>query len=567
MTEGFDAPVDNAYFRPGVGDTSAPAFSGTLRISASRMRTAPELSHAVIGGRDARLFPGITLSFFTVDDILVPARRGEMIAESAPGPAPSYWDVIPQFGRVWREEGAAGWSRAAFPIMLVNDTENHAHQGLATFLYKDGVAGDLRFQFVQQTAPYFLKQHFVAWGVASVTLAEPALTDLESCRARARQELAARLPAMPWSQLVSSGAVAGALDGFGGPVKRQWRVASALIREGTLYYQDVDTPYGPYPYPLEMRFGVRSVMKSVATPLSLLRLAHIYGPTVLTLKIGDYVSGLDSKFARIRFSDAANMASGFGGTGTLQTNPNDINDGYLGGDYDAWYTAASHDEKLAQIAKDLRPYPWDPGVVVRYRDQDFYLLGVAIDRFLKSVRGPRGDAWNMLRDEVFAPIGIAQAPAIRTREAGGGPGITWFNAGYYPSLDDLAKIALLYQNEGKWSDQQILHRQLTRDLLASHEALLKTGNPTRPAKIGDEDVGDTPLYKMGFHFTPYVGSASGRRHYLPTMWGSGESELVLYPNQVISIRIAKAAQLPEGESANEGDTLATVRAVDRLAPF
>jgi CubicO group peptidase (beta-lactamase class C family) len=288
---------------------------------------------------------------------------------------------------------------------------------------------------------------------------------------------------------------------------------------------------------------------------------------VLTLKIGDYVSGLDPKYARIRFIDAANMASGFGGTGTLQTNPNDINDGYLGGDYDAWYTAPSHDEKLAQIAKELRPYPWDPGVVVRYRDQDFYLLGAAIDRFLKSVRGPQADAWNMLRDEVFAPIGIAQAPAIRTHETGGGPGITWFNAGYYPSLDDLAKIALLYQNEGKWGDQQILHRQLTRDLLASHEALLKTGNATRPAKVGDEDVGDAPLYKMGFHFTPYVGSASGRRHYLPTMWGSGESKVVLYPNRIVSIVIAKAAQLPEGEAANEGDAQATARAVDRLAPF
>ncbi|HWW80918.1 MAG TPA: hypothetical protein VNY82_15075 [Steroidobacteraceae bacterium] len=566
MTEGFDAPVDNAYFRPGVGDTSAPAFSGTLRISAARMRTAPELLHAVIGGRDARLFPGVTLSFFTVDDILVPTQRGEMIAESAPGPTPSYWDVIPQFGRVWQQEGADGWSRAAFPITLVNDTENHAHQGLATFLYKEGVVGDLRFQFVQQTAPYFLKQHFVAWGIASMTLVGPALADLESRRARAREELAARLPAIRWSQL-ASGLPPGALDGFGGPVKRQWRVATALIRDGILYYQDVDTPYGPYPYPLEMRFGVRSVMKSVAAPLSLLRLAHLYGPTVLALKIGDYVSDLDPKYDRIRFIDAANMASGFGGTGTLQTNPNDINDGYLGGDYDAWYTAPSHDEKLVHIAKDLRPYPWEPGVVVRYRDQDFYLLGVAIDRFLKSVRGPQADAWNMLRDEVFAPIGIAQAPAIRTHEAAGGPGITWFNAGYYPSLDDLAKIALLYQNEGKWGDQQILHRQLTQDLLASHEALLKTGNATQPAKVGDEDVGDAPLYKMGFHFTPYVGSASGLRHYLPTMWGSGESEVVLYPNGVISIRIAKAAQLPDGEAAGEGDAQATVRAVDRLAPF
>jgi CubicO group peptidase (beta-lactamase class C family) len=251
----------------------------------------------------------------------------------------------------------------------------------------------------------------------------------------------------------------------------------------------------------------------------------------------------------------------------LQTSPNDINDGYLGGDYDAWYTAPSHDEKLAQIARGLRPYPWDPGVVVRYRDQDFYLLGVAIDRFLKSVRGPQADAWSLLRAEVFAPIGIAQAPAIRTRESGGGAGITWFNAGYYPSLDDLAKIALLYQNEGKWLDQQILHRELTRDLLASHGALLKTGSASGHAKVGDEDLGDVQLYKMGFHFTPYVGSASGRRYYLPTMWGAGESEVVLYPNRVISIRIAKATQLPEGAAASEGDAQATIRAVDRLAPF
>jgi hypothetical protein len=72
---------------------------------------------------------------------------------------------------------------------------------------------------------------------------------------------------------------------------------------------------------------------------------------------------------------------------------------------------------------------------------------------------------------------------------------------------------------------------------------------------------------MGFHFTPYVGSASGRRHYLPTMWGSGESKVALYPNRIVSIVIAKAAQLPEGEAANEGDAQATARAVDRLAPF
>ena len=42
------------------------------------------------------------------------------------------------------------------------------------------------------------------------------------------------------------------------------------------------------------------------------------------------------------------------------------------------------------------------------------------------------------------------------------------------------------------------------------------------------------LYKMGFHFQPDV-DAHGKRYYLPTMWGAGESEVILYPNGVVSI--------------------------------
>ena len=72
---------------------------------------------------------------------------------------------------------------------------------------------------------------------------------------------------------------------------------------------------------------------------------------------------------------------------------------------------------------------------------------------------------------------------------------------------------------------------------------------------------------MGWHFTPYVGSRSHRQYYLPTMSGSGENEVILYPNELISIRMAKAAELPEGEKASSDDRLMSVRAVDRLAPF
>ena len=561
-----DSPVANAAFAPGADAGPAPAFAGVLGISQGTILTLPALQQPIVGGRDARLFPGVTLEFFTAGEILVPVQRGEMVREDAAAKLPSYWRVIPQFGRVWHESGDGEWSRAAFPVMLVNDTENHAHQGLATFLYRDGAVSALRFQFVQQTAPYLVKPHFVGWGTAAVSLAGGDTGRLEARRAEAAAELAARLPAQPWSELVHE-LPPGTLDGFGGPLDPKWMVEAALVRDGVLYYQDSPTPYGPYPYPLEMRFGVRSVMKSVGAPLALLRLAQVYGPYVLALKVGDYVDGIDPKYRRVRFIDAANMASGFGGTGTMRTNPNDMYDGYLGGNYDAWYTAPSHAEKIRQIAANLHPYPWEPGTVVRYRDQDFYLLGAALEGFLKSVRGPRADLWDMLKAEVFAPIGIRHAPAVRTREPGGRDGLIWLSAGYYPTLDDLAKIALLYQERGAHGGVQILHRQLTEDLLAARGALVKTGDASVRANAPPGSSEDSGLYQMGFHFTPYVGSLSHRRYNLPTISGSGENEVILYPNGLVSIRAAKAAELPTGEKPDSGDGPLTIRAVDRLAPF
>ena len=559
-------PVANSAFIPGPDAIAAPDLAGVLKIAQTPMQTKPTLEHPLQDGRDARLFPGVSLEFFTMDGILVPVQRGEMVRETLPGKVPSYWRVIPQFGRVWKEKADGEWSRAAFPVMLVNDTENHAHQGLATFLYSGSRVTQLRFQFIQQTAPYLLHQHFITWGSAPADFSASPAPVLEAKRAQARAELADRMPSKPWSELVKS-APPGTLDGFGGPLDPKWMVVAALVRDGVLYYQNAPTPYGDYPYPLEMRFGVRSITKSVVNPLALLRLAQTYGPWVLTLKVGDYVQGLDPKWTRIRFIDAANMATGFGGVGSIQTNPNAEHSGYLDGNYDAWYTAPSHAEKLKVIVANLRPYPWEPGTVHRYRDQDLYLLGVAISNFLKSVRGPQADLWDMVQTEVFMPIGIYHAPAVRTSEPGGKQGYAWGNAGYYPTLDDLAKIATLYRDLGAHKGQQLLNRQLTEDLMSAKDAIRKKTDMSIDRSPPPDKSTDEELYKMGFHFAPYIGSRSGKRFFVPEMRGSGENEVILVPNGMIAIRTAKAAELPPGTKANSGVGEMTIQAVDRLSPF
>ncbi len=563
----LDAPADNAAFAPGEGSMAAAEFTGVVKTRPTPMRTDPVLEKPLIQGRDTRTFPGLQLEFFTLGDTLVPVLRGQMVRESGGGSTPSYWRVIPQFGKVWREQGDGDWSRAAFPIMLVNDTENHAHQGLAMFMYRPGQVTGLMVQFIQQTAPYMIKQYFVAWGFAPADLASADTSKLEARRAEAQAELGDRLPARPWSDLVKT-LPAGALNGFGGPLYPQWQVAGALVEGGTLYYQTPMTPYGAYPYPLEMRFGVRSVTKSVFAPLALLHLAQVYGPWVLTLKVGDYVQGLDPKWGRVRFVDAANMSTGFGGTGTLKTHPNDVFDGYLGGDYDAWYTAPSNADKIHQIAVNLHPYPWEPGTVMRYRDQDYYVLGAAIQGFLRSVVGPQADLGEYLQSEIFDRIGIHHVPAVRTREPGDRQGLVWCNAGYYPTLDDLAKISMLYQNRGAYSGVQLLNRELTEELLSHKDAIVKNADAALGPVAGPlAHYPEDGLYKMGFHFLRYA-NALGNVEYVPSMYGSGDNEVVLYPNRMISIVMAKVSTEVLGKQKTRSDEgPVTMRVVERLAPF
>jgi len=198
------------------------------------------------------------------------------------------------------------------------------------------------------------------------------------------------------------------------------------------------------------------------------------------------------------------------------------------------------------------------------------LLGLALDRFLKSVRGPNADLWDLLRNEVFAPIGIHHAPAVRTRESGDRDGVVWANAGYYPSLDDLAKIALLLQNEGAHQGKQILHRQLTNELLEAKDALDPSGDASQGTIKNPESlplgVAPKELYRSGYWFPRHV-DRSGKIRYLPSMQGSGENRVTLYPNGIITLQMGKAAELPAGEKALSEDIDATHRLVERMLPF
>lgn len=544
--------VDNRWFTPTEGSEPAKhEFVGTLLLQELEMGTDPAkfFSREVLG-KDPKIFPAVKLAFFTVNGDLVPVSQ-DVIRYGSTKEGRSYWDVIIQPGRVWSEPGDGRWSRASFPFALVHSLEGETHNGFATFLYNEKDTSNLRFQIVQQTAPYFVPDYFKAWGQVPARYERGGIDGLEALKAAYAAELANRYPIKSWDDLAAE-VGAGKLDGFESLMNQDKVLVSGLALNGALYIKDCKSAAGPMPYCDRMRFGVHSVTKSAASAVALLRLAQKYGPEVFDTKIKDFVpiTASHQGWEDVTFGNALDMATGvgFGSVGRHSI----IMDGYMV-NADPWAKAASEEAKLMEGFKspDL---PWGPGEVARYRDQDIFLLGVAMDRFLKSKEGPAANIWSMLVNEVYRPIGIAHAPTNRTIEAEDRPGQPMMAGGLYATLGDLAKIAQLYQARGQHNGMQILHAQKIVELLPGTE---KRGMPTYYMNR----FGMT-LYFQSF-WNVVFDSEEGCRLYVPQMLGWGGNIVSLMPGGLTGIRLAKDGS----QSAEAFDATGMIKVGDRLVRF
>jgi len=522
--------TNNAAFLPGTDAQPARHdFTGSLVLGEVEMGTDPAIFAATeVLGKNPRVFPALTLAFYTRDGDLVPVER-DLIRAGSTLEGASYWDMIVQPGRVWSQPEDGEWSRASFPFALVHSIEGESHNGVATFLYSEYAVSDLRFQIVQQTAPYYIEDFFTAWGRAPARFVPGGIADLERLQAGYAEEVADRFPIADWAELEAK-VGAEALADFESAMVQDEVLVSGLVVDGTFYHKPCKSAAGPLPYCETASFGVWSVTKSLANAAALLRLAQKYGPQVFDAKVVDYVEipAAHDGWQDVTFRDLLNMASGVG-FGSDQQHPNDSDDGYLDGNYAEWYEAPSEADKIAALAQtpDL---PWGPGEVTRYRDQDMFLLGAAMQEYLRRKEGPSADLWDMLLNEVYRPIGIHHAATNRTIESDRREGLPVMYAGYYPTLGDMVKIATLFQNMGRHGDEQILYAPMLATIMAGPE---DRGLPT-----GGTNAFGEGRYHMSFWNARYDASETCKL-YLPAMMGWGGNIVALMPNGMIGIRLAK----------------------------
>jgi len=286
-------------------------------------------------------------------------------------------------------------------------------------------------------------------------------------------------------------------------------VVSGLDYNGTLYLKACNTVAGPLPWCERSRFGVWSATKALVTETALLRLAQKYGPGVLEERMAAFLPqvAVFPGWADVRFADAGGLEN-----------------------YSPWYEAHTKEQKIHAALVGSQPFPWGPGQVARYRDQDIFMLVVAMDNYIKKKEGKAASIWTMLSKEVFEPIGIHAAPINETLELAGRQGQPLMAFGYYPTVSDIVGIARLYQNFGAYHARQLLYSPTIERIFSRTSAPgLPTGKHTPFGEI---------FYFNTFWKAPY-STRQGCKLYYPQMEGWGGTVVALMPGKLTGIRIAK----------------------------
>ncbi|AGT10926.1 serine hydrolase [Paracoccus aminophilus] len=517
--------VENAAFVAPEGAAAASdGFEGTLHLGETLMTTEPaKLKSDNLLGKDPAYFPKIAISFTTVNGNLVPLTQDVIRAGSLPE-GKSFWDTIVQPGAVWSEPGDDGWNRASFPFALMHSIEGETHNGVATFLYKGSEVSAVRMQIVNQTAPFYVEDRFTAAATLPASFSPEVTGDAKAARQTFEAAEKDAYPTAPWSEFVAKYGQEVA-DGFDGTIGADERVAAAITVDGTMYVKYCPTPMGELPYCARQRFGVWSVTKAATNEMAMLSLAQKFGAGIYDQKLVELIpeaKGLEG-WDRVTLGNLVNMSSAMG-YGSHQAKPYTVSDPF-DDHYYAWYEAPTTADKLAVLLPAAKPYPWLPGEVIRYRDEDMFLLGVGLTRVVQ--KHGYANVWDYLEKEVYGPIGIHYAPTNKTIESEPSKDQSLMAYGYYPTLGDMAKLAELIHQDGKFGGKQILSAEKVKELQPREGHIgLPTGERERP------------YYHEAFWYSQ-MDSKWGCALYYPAMTGFGANYVAIFPKDITTIRIAK----------------------------
>jgi hypothetical protein len=521
MTGSYPATVDLAAFTPDTG-ASAPTntFEGVLHISGTPSSTTIVANSTYVSRTDvatAKTLPtDFNYEFVQDGGAIIPVRRG---------PIPSthgWWEFILEPGQVWNEAGDNGYTRAAIPFSLQQKNANCTHNGVLMFLFKNnGAVSRTALQVTSETCLY-LKLDL--WGLLATSYTPGTVAGKAAAIATHAAEVANRLPVRSMTQLATdypaitpANLAIGAASGG---------TLYGLVVNGINYVSNCATRNGNYPYCEVLDLPSFSTAKSAFAAVALMRLQALYGGSK-TQAIKSWVPVTQCQsfsWNGVTFDNTLNMATGNYDSSAYEVDESAAKTNGL-------FVPLDHASKISYSC-GAYPRKTTPGTLWVYHTSDTYILGTALNAYLKTLPGRAGqDIYSdLLVADIFAPLHLSPVTSVtrRTYDSVAQPFTGW---GLTYHHDDIARIAkFLSVDNGQIGGTSMLDGAMLDAALQRNAA----DRGLQAATLTDFK------YKYGF-WARNVQSALACPHatWIPFMSGFGGISVVLFPNGVIYYNFAE----------------------------
>lgn len=445
LLEGKTQPlIDMSYFtKPNWANNAKHTLSGTITLHGTQLSYPKGKEHYP----KENFSPKLQLDFISHNGELIPLQKEKISTRYQKN---YFWDVMVGTGKTWYEENDGEWSRASFPLTLTDRWIGTARNCVATFVYKPDSISNVCLQCSQETADIDDK------GVANINGLLPANFQAKQFADSLQiieQHLlfeSKRLPVHSLSEIDLDNEVAEFFEKM--IVTNAPTSVGAVLMDNKLYLHPPKTRHGLYPYPNDMRHGLYSVTKSMAGALALMYFEERYKGDVFNQLISDYVPALADHegWKGVSFSQTLNMVTGTEGSESQEHLLNTL------------ILAETAEEAINNIAK-LGDYPEFPGEKFNYASTNLFVLSYALQKYVEEKEGTKVNYWDLVHENVLVPINAEYFTALHTLEEDENEAIPILAYGALPTIDEAAKIALLFASEGSFEGKQLLNKERVRE--------------------------------------------------------------------------------------------------------
>lgn len=437
--------IDMSYFsKPKWGNNAKYLFSGSITLQETELKYPKEKEYYP----GENIFPELQLDFISHNGNLIPLVKEKIITRHQSN---SYWDVIVGTGKLWHEEKDGKWSRASFPLTLTDRWIGTARNCVATFVYVSDSISNVCLQCSQETADIDDKGLGNISGILSANFQAKQFTNSIQIIEQHNLSESNRLPIRPLSEIDLNNKVFNYFEKM--KVTNAPTSLGAVLVDNQLYLHPPKTRHGLYPYPNEMRHGLYSVTKSMAGALALMYFDERYEEEVFDVLISDYVPALANHagWRNVTFSQTLNMVTGTDGGEDAERLLNTL------------IIAETAEEAINNIAK-LGNLSELPGQKFNYASTNLFVLSYALQKYVEEREGHKVNYWDLVHENVLVPIGAEYFTILHTIEEDENEAIPILAYGALPTINEAAKIALLFANEGRFEEMQILDKDRVKEV-------------------------------------------------------------------------------------------------------